>query len=155
MKHDTRALVHAYIFLPPCEALLAYEYIITFDQEVDLFWRRKKTGATVLFVATRYMALCSYGFLGAATFAHMSDQVRTSDCLDLELTQLLTESHVDRGVFNSVVNHYNHVRSLTDVAAVVHSSRYSLPSVYANILSGPVSTSEHDFDTALFRCLPC
>ncbi|EIW59957.1 uncharacterized protein TRAVEDRAFT_47253 [Trametes versicolor FP-101664 SS1] len=26
--------------------VFAYEYVITFDQEVSLFWMRKKTGAT-------------------------------------------------------------------------------------------------------------
>ncbi|KAI0351308.1 hypothetical protein OH77DRAFT_944914 [Trametes cingulata] len=57
-------------------ALLAYEYIITFDQEVALFWKRKMTGATVLFLATRYLALLSYLFLGTATFAPMSDQIQ-------------------------------------------------------------------------------
>ncbi len=62
---------------PPCEALLAYEYIITFDEEVTLFWKRKKIGTTVLFLATRYLALLSYDFLGNATFAPMSDQVRS------------------------------------------------------------------------------
>ncbi|KAL1938182.1 hypothetical protein VTO73DRAFT_11826 [Trametes versicolor] len=39
--------------------LLAYEYVITFDKEVTLFWKRKKTGATVLFLAIRYLTLCS------------------------------------------------------------------------------------------------
>ncbi|EIW59955.1 uncharacterized protein TRAVEDRAFT_47251 [Trametes versicolor FP-101664 SS1] len=56
------------------DSLLAYEYVITFDQEVTLFWKRKKTGATVLFLAIRYLTLLSYDFLGTATFAPMSDQ---------------------------------------------------------------------------------
>ena len=38
-------------------ALLVYEYLITFSAEVDLFWRRKPTAASVLFFANRYMVL--------------------------------------------------------------------------------------------------
>ncbi|EIW59947.1 uncharacterized protein TRAVEDRAFT_64712 [Trametes versicolor FP-101664 SS1] len=59
-------------------ALIAYEYIITFNQEVTLFWKRKPTGATALFFGTRYIGLLTYSFLGAATYAPMSDKVRES-----------------------------------------------------------------------------
>ncbi|KAH9847861.1 hypothetical protein C2E23DRAFT_942275, partial [Lenzites betulinus] len=55
-------------------ALLGYEYVITFDQEVALFWKPKITGATILFLGTRYTALLSNNFLLTATFARMSDQ---------------------------------------------------------------------------------
>ncbi|KAI0722688.1 hypothetical protein C8Q76DRAFT_793699 [Earliella scabrosa] len=37
--------------------LLAYEYIITFDREVKLFWNRKVTMASILFGVNRYLAL--------------------------------------------------------------------------------------------------
>ncbi|KAL1938198.1 hypothetical protein VTO73DRAFT_11842 [Trametes versicolor] len=56
-------------------ALIAYEYIITFNQEIALFWKRKPTGATALFFGTRYIGLLTYSFLGAATYAPMSDKV--------------------------------------------------------------------------------
>lgn len=59
-------------------AMIVYEYLITFDQEVLLFWRRKPTGATVLFLMVRYLALLSYSFFGAATYAPMSAQVRAT-----------------------------------------------------------------------------
>ncbi|KAH9855446.1 hypothetical protein C2E23DRAFT_901346 [Lenzites betulinus] len=55
-------------------ALLVYEYVITFGMEVGLFWRRKITGATILFLVIRYVALLNYGFLGALTFAPISEQ---------------------------------------------------------------------------------
>lgn len=58
------------------QALLAYEYVITLDQEVALFWKPKITGATVLFMGTRYSALLSNNVLLATSFAQMSDQVR-------------------------------------------------------------------------------
>lgn len=56
-------------------ALTAYEYLITLDQEVNLFWRRRITGATLLFLATRYLALLAGPILGAATFAPLPDHV--------------------------------------------------------------------------------
>ncbi|KAI0758162.1 hypothetical protein C8Q74DRAFT_1390821 [Fomes fomentarius] len=35
-------------------ALIAYEYIITFDLEVELFWRQKTSMSTILFLVNRY-----------------------------------------------------------------------------------------------------
>ena len=37
--------------------ILFYDYLITFGDEVQLFWRRKWTGATVLFILNRYIVL--------------------------------------------------------------------------------------------------
>ncbi|KAH9849225.1 hypothetical protein C2E23DRAFT_935968 [Lenzites betulinus] len=37
--------------------IIAFEYVITFGQEIEYFWRRKVTGASVLFFMTRYLAL--------------------------------------------------------------------------------------------------
>ncbi|TFK82801.1 hypothetical protein K466DRAFT_603385 [Polyporus arcularius HHB13444] len=36
---------------------VVYEYVITFGQEVDLFWKRRWTGASLLFFLNRYLAL--------------------------------------------------------------------------------------------------
>ena len=36
-------------------ALYAYEYIVTFDCEVELFWRRKFTVSSALFFLNRYL----------------------------------------------------------------------------------------------------
>ena len=38
-------------------ALLAYEYVITVDREVKLFWNRQITVASVLFCFNRYLPL--------------------------------------------------------------------------------------------------
>ena len=38
-------------------ALLAYEYIVTFHREVNLFWTQKITMTSVLFLANRYIPL--------------------------------------------------------------------------------------------------
>lgn len=40
-----------------------------------MFWRPQMTGATVLFFGTRYIGLLAYSFLGAATYAPMTDTV--------------------------------------------------------------------------------
>lgn len=64
------------ITLTLCQVVFAYEYVITFDQEVSLFWMRKKTGATWLFLLIRYMALVSVCILNTATYIPMSDEVR-------------------------------------------------------------------------------
>ena len=37
--------------------LLLYEWIITFDEEVELFWRKKRSVATLLFLLNRYIPL--------------------------------------------------------------------------------------------------
>ncbi|KAI8985632.1 hypothetical protein BD414DRAFT_417021 [Trametes punicea] len=61
----------------PCglQALLAYEYVITLDQEVRFIWLRKKSGAALLFLAVRYLGLLSLVVLTAGSYAPMSDQV--------------------------------------------------------------------------------
>ena len=38
-------------------ALVLYDYLLTFDRELDFIWRRKWTGPSVLFVVNRYSAL--------------------------------------------------------------------------------------------------
>ncbi|KAH9889050.1 hypothetical protein C8Q73DRAFT_668207 [Cubamyces lactineus] len=53
-------------------AFLSYEYLITFDREVSLFWRRKLTGASVLFSTNRYLPLL-VNILNLTISARMSD----------------------------------------------------------------------------------
>ncbi|KAI0630446.1 hypothetical protein C8Q77DRAFT_1230977 [Trametes polyzona] len=84
------AIVHAVASVVPqsrisiaAAVLLAYEYVLTFDQEVSLFWFRRKTGATWLFLLIRYMAILSLCLLNTATYAHMSDE----SCLWLNKVQ--------------------------------------------------------------------
>ena len=38
-------------------ALIFLEYLLTFDQEVRLFWGKKLTGAVALFFANRYTTI--------------------------------------------------------------------------------------------------
>ncbi|KAI0761519.1 hypothetical protein BD413DRAFT_617040 [Trametes elegans] len=53
-------------------ALLTYEYALLFGREVDLFWKKKKTGATALFLLNRYFTLATE-ILEACGLVHMSD----------------------------------------------------------------------------------
>ncbi|KAI0759536.1 hypothetical protein BD413DRAFT_617711 [Trametes elegans] len=49
--------------------LVLHEHSITFDQELRLFWRRKSTGASVLFFVTRYWLLLNYSIFTLFAFA--------------------------------------------------------------------------------------
>ncbi|KAI0738618.1 hypothetical protein C8Q80DRAFT_1275587 [Daedaleopsis nitida] len=43
-------------------ALVIYDYAITLGQEIEMFWRRKLTGATALFLLNRYLLVLDYIF---------------------------------------------------------------------------------------------
>ncbi|KAI0351841.1 hypothetical protein OH77DRAFT_1410310, partial [Trametes cingulata] len=53
-------------------AFLTYEWLITLDREVALFWRRKLNGASVLFLTNRYLPLL-------VQVLNISSDVRMSD----------------------------------------------------------------------------
>ncbi|KAI0323971.1 hypothetical protein GY45DRAFT_1332051 [Cubamyces sp. BRFM 1775] len=55
--------------------LIFYEYGITINQEVRLIWRRKVTGASVLFVVNRYIMIMD-NIITLASFPAMSNRVR-------------------------------------------------------------------------------
>ncbi|TFK80697.1 hypothetical protein K466DRAFT_648600 [Polyporus arcularius HHB13444] len=40
-----------------CAALLSYDYLLTLDKEVELFWNWRSTGATALFMVNRYLVM--------------------------------------------------------------------------------------------------
>ncbi|RDX51236.1 hypothetical protein OH76DRAFT_1417317 [Lentinus brumalis] len=55
---------------------LLYEYTITFGREVDLFWTRRFSGATVLFLANKYITLLNHLFdLSLYIPFHVSDKI--------------------------------------------------------------------------------
>ena len=43
-------------------AFVIYDYIITLGQEIEMFWMRKFTGATALFLLNRYLVVLDYVF---------------------------------------------------------------------------------------------
>lgn len=58
-------------------AFLGFEYLVTFDREVELFWKRKFTGASVLFLLNRYLPLLTV-ILDLSQSTPMSDRVSLS-----------------------------------------------------------------------------
>ena len=49
-RHRRRLLAHVFL-----TALVVYDFVITFDQEVASVWRRKFTAASLLFFINRYL----------------------------------------------------------------------------------------------------
>ncbi|KAJ3005093.1 hypothetical protein NUW54_g4497 [Trametes sanguinea] len=74
---------------PYFAALLAYDYLLTLDQEVRLIWKQKKTGATLLFLIIRYWALLSLVFLSATSYGPMSDHAYVPSRLDVESIEVM------------------------------------------------------------------
>ena len=58
-QHGVRIVTQAYepSHYLTTSALIFFEYIITFDQEVKLFWGKKSTSAMILFLANRYTTI--------------------------------------------------------------------------------------------------
>ncbi len=57
-------------------ALIFFEHILTFGDEVEMFWKQKFTGATVIFLLNRYLILISY-LMDFATIWIEDDNVST------------------------------------------------------------------------------
>ena len=57
-------------------AFIVWEHLITLDQEIRYFWRRKFTGAAVLFMLNRYIVLVLYALNVSAEFISFTDEVR-------------------------------------------------------------------------------
>ncbi|KAI0630455.1 hypothetical protein C8Q77DRAFT_1133104 [Trametes polyzona] len=57
----------------PVPTFLVYDYLLTLDQELKLFWRRKFTGASALFFFIRYSTLLCYAVLGTIGFTQLPD----------------------------------------------------------------------------------
>ncbi|KAI0730559.1 hypothetical protein C8Q76DRAFT_715190 [Earliella scabrosa] len=64
-------VVNAYCVVAAA-SFVFYEYIITFTSEVELFWKRGFSGATVLFLVNRYLVL-AVAILNMAGFTSLSD----------------------------------------------------------------------------------
>ena len=59
--------------------IVLYEYTLTFPDEVNLFWKQKITGATVLFMANRYLVVglyASYSIWSMLPPSAMNEKVR-------------------------------------------------------------------------------
>ncbi|RPD65618.1 hypothetical protein L226DRAFT_567173 [Lentinus tigrinus ALCF2SS1-7] len=67
--------------------LYVYDYIITFDREVELFWNGKRSGAAAIFILNRYLPLIAQLFyiveytlfiVSAERFGHYTEPQRAS-----------------------------------------------------------------------------
>ncbi|KAH9851988.1 hypothetical protein C2E23DRAFT_828545 [Lenzites betulinus] len=72
-RYVSDSLVLLVILLTKHPAFLLYDYLISLDREIELFWTRSLTGASAIYFFTRYTTLICYDVLGAITFAHLSD----------------------------------------------------------------------------------
>ena len=86
-------------------AFVAFEYLITFDQEVNFFWKRKITGATILFFFNRYIVLLLYvmNISGSGSLSK-SVEVSLSACNTFPIGSSLTVLHLQGYVFDSDVS---------------------------------------------------
>ncbi|KAF9568281.1 hypothetical protein CPC08DRAFT_746464 [Agrocybe pediades] len=55
------------------EVIILYEYLITFDQEVDLIWTERWSFVKILFLMNRYYGLAALIFDNYGTFSHSID----------------------------------------------------------------------------------
>ncbi len=60
--------------IPVVAAFLIYEYLITFDKEVEYFWMRRPNCGSVFFLFTRYVPLVIKA-IDMSGYIHMSDKV--------------------------------------------------------------------------------
>lgn len=64
--------------------LLIYDYLITFDREVDLFWASTSlTAAPILFYTTRYLGLLSTVLTRMKAIPGLSLEVRVTVLLSI------------------------------------------------------------------------
>ncbi|KIK56905.1 hypothetical protein GYMLUDRAFT_776452 [Collybiopsis luxurians FD-317 M1] len=55
--------------------LVFWDYVLTFEGELELIWRRKKTGVSFLFISNRYLAIIAQLL---TTYTHVSSNVTYS-----------------------------------------------------------------------------
>ena len=61
---------------PSAPVLILHDYLVTFRQEVNMFWTRKLNGAAILFYLNRYAFITVYAIYQLSTYAPISDEVR-------------------------------------------------------------------------------
>ena len=78
--------------------MFAYDYVITFGQEVQYIWMHKKTGAICLFLAVWYLALLVLMLLESMSYIPMSDHVRVLSLPDADLGHRDMDPHPNDAV---------------------------------------------------------
>ena len=74
--HDVHHSSQPILTLKYHTVLLFYDYILTFDKEVGLFWKKRISGASLLFFCNRYLTLLTQMFDMVQFTTDMSDEVR-------------------------------------------------------------------------------
>ncbi|TFK85672.1 hypothetical protein K466DRAFT_494308 [Polyporus arcularius HHB13444] len=84
-------------------ALCVYEAFVTFDREVACFWTAKRTGASLLFFANRWISLTVY-VLGLVQLASLSSDKTMSSCrlLVLVTTAMQILQSIPGAVFSAL-----------------------------------------------------
>ncbi len=73
-----RVAIHLRLSCPIILVLILHDYLVTFRQEVNMFWTRKLNGAAILFYMNRYAFITVYAIYQLSTYAPISDEVRLS-----------------------------------------------------------------------------
>ncbi|KAL5522961.1 hypothetical protein ACEPAF_1228 [Sanghuangporus sanghuang] len=58
--------------------ILYYDYVLTLDEEVGFFWRKRTTAVSVLFFSNRYVSILGSAALLLQTFGRWSSKIRSS-----------------------------------------------------------------------------
>lgn len=66
-------------------ALAVYHYLITLHEEVRLVWNQRFTGATIIYVANRYVVLSSAVLICAQTYVYADSDEVSSHGADMRL----------------------------------------------------------------------
>lgn len=72
--------------------LWIYEWLITFTDEYQCIWKRKKTGVTVLFLLNRYTVFVSYLLTPISDWMYISKNSVSS--ISVKGITLETDSHI-------------------------------------------------------------
>ncbi|KAI0676161.1 hypothetical protein C8Q78DRAFT_1075089 [Trametes maxima] len=103
-----KSLFTASCFQFAASALVLFDFFVTLDEEVRLFWKRKLSGASVLFFIVRYWALFNYELLVFIGYASFSDAdspctafsiAHSSDCHSHQL-RFIREAALCRTIFS-------------------------------------------------------
>ena len=118
----------------PVVAVLLFEYLVTFDQEILAIWKRKYTFATWLFVANRYLVIL-YGIM-----LLLADQV-TGQLVSAQSFMSMLCSYSARGTFKTTANiethnSHQHVCSCTVVVRFFEALSLTLTVIFGR-MSGP------------------
>ena len=78
----------------PITVLLFYDYILTLDKEAKLFWKRKISGPSLLFLSNRYLTVLTQVLDVVQFTSDMSDKASIWHVLIRRDRHVLTINHL-------------------------------------------------------------